>query len=307
MKNETKGPKDFFLWLGVMATLYISSINLVVLLFEYIRILFPDDLDYYVDPYRGTIRFSIASLIVLFPLYLYLTRLINKDSRKNPEKRELKSRKWALYLTLFVAGATIVIDLIVLINGFLGGELTTRFVLQLLTVLVVIGGVFFYYFYELKGYWHKNEKKSILVGQIVALIVLASIVAGFFIMGSPATQRLLRFDQERVNDLQSIQWQILNQWQSSGSIPETLEELNDDFSGFAIPTDPETEEPYGYTKAGATSFELCADFNLESIETRNEASFRPKYGFEQANWEHEAGLVCFDREIDPELYPVREN
>ena len=87
-------PKDFFLYIGVMAALYVSSFSLLALLFEYIDVLFPDRLDvYYSGGFSGAIRFSIASLIIIFPTYLVLTRVLNNDVRKNPEKKNLGIKK----------------------------------------------------------------------------------------------------------------------------------------------------------------------------------------------------------------------
>jgi len=303
-KEPKASPKDFFLWLGIMATLYVSAISLVVLLFEYINILFPDPLDYYVDPYRGAIRFAIASLIVIFPLYIYLMRKVNVDARKHPAKREIKVRKWIVYLSLFAASLTMVIDLIVLINTFLGGEITTQFILKVLTVLVVIGGAFLYYFYDLKGHWQIHESKSKIIGATVAGLILIAIISGFLIMGSPATQRLLRFDQEKVEDLSNIQWQLINFYQNKGLLPESLEETKDSLSGFVAPLDRETGEEYVYEKTDLLTFNLCATFNEESFNLGKDRTERPKYGFSEENWDHEAGYVCFEREIDPELYPL---
>ena len=112
-------PKDFFLWLGAMVALYVSVISLLTLYFQYINHLFPDALNYYVDPYSGAIRSAIASLIVITPLYIFLTRLLNKEIREHAEKKELWVRRWLIYITLFVAGITLAIDLIFLINTFL--------------------------------------------------------------------------------------------------------------------------------------------------------------------------------------------
>jgi len=298
--------KDFFLWLGVMVTLYLSSISLVLLLFEYIKILFPDPLDYYVDPYRGAVRFSIASLIVAFPLYIYLTRVVNTGMRSHKEKSELTVRKWIVSLTLFVAAVTLLIDLIALINVFLGGEITSQFILKVVVVLLVIGGVFMYYFYDLKGYWTKHEKKSMIYAKIVSLVVIASVIGGFFIMGSPANQRLLRFDQEKIGALQNIQWEVLNYYQSKGEVPSDLDQLEDSLSYFEIPIDPQTGESYVYGRSGDLAFTLCATFNKESFNDSRAPNIRPKYGFENANWEHGSGEFCFKRDIDPELYPLRE-
>ena len=113
-------PKDFFLWAGAMIALYGSVISFITLLFQYINHSFPDPLDYYVDPYSGGIRFAMASLIVLVPVTIFLMRFIRNDIARESIKNELWIRRWALVLTVFVAGAAVVGDLITLVNYFLG-------------------------------------------------------------------------------------------------------------------------------------------------------------------------------------------
>jgi len=306
-------PKDFFLWIGAIITLYVSAISLLTLLFQYIDVLFEDPLKNFYDPYSGAIRFAIASLIIIFPLYLYLTRLLNEDIRKQPEKKDIGVRKWLIYLTIFIAGVTVIIDLIVLINAFLGGEeLTYGFILKVLSVLVVIGGVFLYYLYDLRGKWEASRQLSQTIGALVTAAVITVIVLGFFIMGSPQTQRLVRFDQEKVNDLSNIQWQIVNFYQQKERLPETLEELEDPLIGFIVPQDPQTEEEYGYVPAEDLTFQLCAEFNKEShgyeaegkpVVVVDRSSQYSGYGFENENWTHGEGNTCFERTIDPERYP----
>ena len=57
--------------------------------------------------------------------------------------------------------------------------------------------VFGYYIQDLKGKWEREEKKAKAIGRVTALVVLIAIVAGFFIIGTPGTQRLVRFDEEK--------------------------------------------------------------------------------------------------------------
>src|SRR3989344_2032541 len=253
-------PRIFFLYLTAMATLYVSAVSLLVLWFQYIDVLFPDALDQYYDPYSSAIRYAIASLIIIFPLYLFFTRLINQSIRREPESRDLWIRKWLIYITLFVAGITLVVDLVVLVNTFLGGEITTRFVLKALAVLIVIGAGFVYYLLDLKGTWEVKKRMSEIIGVITILAVLGSIVAGFFIVGSPMTQRDLRLDQQRVSHLQSIQWSVVNYWQQKQRLPENLSELADPLRGFIVPMDPITKQAYEYHVLGMRKFELCATF-----------------------------------------------
>ncbi|MBL7045103.1 MAG: hypothetical protein ISR98_00680 [Parcubacteria group bacterium] len=311
MENtKTKvSPKDFFLYVGVMVALYVSAFSLLALLFNYINILFPDQLDFYRGNFSAAVRFSIASLIIIFPTYLVLTKVLNRDVRNNPEKKVLWIRKWLIFFTLFVAGVTIIIQLIRLINEFLGGDITTQFALKIVAVLVVTGAVFGYYMYDLKGKWEREVKKAKTIGWITTLIVLVTIISGFFIIGTPASQRLIRFDERKVEDLQSIQWRVVSFYQSKERLPKNLEELKDPISSFAVPVDAQSGEDYGYNIISGFTFELCADFNKESTGTQNENIRIAKPfggpGIEDSNWAHDEGEVCFERTIDPDLYKLR--
>ncbi len=299
-------PKDFFLQLAVFVSMYVSVVTLLILLFEYINIFFPDEFIRYTGSYSGAMRFSIASLIVVFPIFIFLTRILNQDFRKNPEKRESGIHRWLIFLTLFVAGLTLVIDFIALINIFLNGDITARFVFKSATVLIVIGGAFAYYFYDIKGKWWKNEKLSKNIGWVISSIVLVSVFSGFFIIGSPQSQRLLRFDQAKINDLSNIQWQIVQYWQQKKKLPQNLSNLNDSILGFRIPRDKQNDEEYSYKTLEILTFELCATFNLESKKEWDPQRSEPSsiyFGSKQNNWQHKKGYQCFERKIDPDLYP----
>ena len=317
MENiETKiktAPKDFFVFIGAMAALYASAASLINLLFEIINASFPDALNFSYDNFSSGMRWSIASLIIVFPVYIFLSRFINKDLAANFLKKNLGVRKWLTYLTLFVAGVTIITDLILLINTFLGGEITARFAFKVLSVLVVAGTVFAYYLYDLKRDVGQKSNKMKLLAWTVSFAILASIVGGFFIMGSPFTLRMKRFDERRVNDLQNIQYQIVNFYQRKGSLPNNLDELKDPIAGFNIPLDPDTAVSYGYEKVSDIGFKVCADFSLESdSQIDSKYMTRPMPVSSEIfpvneNWRHNSGRQCFDRKIDKDLYPILKN
>ena len=317
MENiETKiktAPKDFFVFIGAMAALYASAVSLINLLFEIINASFPDPLSFSYDNFSSGMRWSIASLIIVFPIYIFLSRFINKDLAANFLKKNLGVRKWLTYLTLFVAGVAIITDLILLINTFLGGEITARFAFKILAVLIVAGTVFAYYFYDLKRDVGQKSNQIKLLAWAVSFAVLASIVGGFFIMGSPFTLRMKRFDERRGNDLQNIQYQIVNFYQRKGELPNSLDELKDPIAGFNIPVDPERAVPYGYEKVSDLNFKLCADFSLASnAQTDSKYMTRPmpissEFFPVNENWRHQKGAVCFDRKIDKDLYPILKN
>ena len=142
----------------------------------------------------------------------------------------------------------------------------------------------------------------------IITVVAATIVAGFFIVGSPKTERMRRFDDQRIGHLQIIQSEILNFWMNKERLPKNLDELTDSLRGFTAPADPETQLAYEYRINSALSFELCSTFNLPSMPENlsyPKAVYAPEiYG--QENWNHSEGNVCFARTIDKELYkPVK--
>lgn len=316
MNHPKITPKDFFLWAGAMLSLYISVFTFVSLLFSYIDYAFPDALDSYVDPYSSGMRASIAALIVLFPLALFLMRLIRKGIEMDATRDEIWIRRWALVLTVFLAAAAVVIDLITLINYFLGGDLSTRFVLKVGVVLLVAGGFFMHFLADIKGYWTANPRYARMVGWGAFAVVIASIIAGFFIMGSPAQVRLYRFDDQKVSDLQNIQYQVVNFWQTKKRLPQTLAEMEDPLGGFTAPRDTQTGESYVYEIVKAPhTFKLCATFNAETQQNSpyyDESGLgRPAYPSMMADafgssWKHGVGEQCFERTIDPDKYPPYE-
>ncbi len=300
--NEVKTTaKDFFLHLAGTVGLYVTAVSLLQLLFSVINYAFPDALDYYVDPYSGAVRWGIAMIVIFFPMYLWLASVVRKNLRMNPEKRELWVRRWLAYLTLFVAGLAVAIDLVTLVNSFLGGEITTRFSLKVLAVLIVAGGVFWNYLSDLRD----SETGS---GKVFSLgasaLVLLSLVAGFLVMGSPSTARDLKFDTRRTEDLSTMQYQIVEYWRTVGTLPGELADIRDEISGYVVPIDPDTGVAYGYTKKSELVFELCATFSQPSVG--NGTTPRAVYGLNET-WDHEAGRQCFERTIDPERYPQYED
>ena len=146
---EKTSPKDIFLHLLAIITLYVSAGSLVTLLFQYINIFFHG---YTLQSAYSTIRWTISTLVIVFPVYVLTSWFLNKGYTANPSKRNLRIRKWLIYFTLFVATVIIIGDLVTLIYNLLGGELTVRFLLKTLAVFLVSGSVFTYYFWDVRKY-----------------------------------------------------------------------------------------------------------------------------------------------------------
>ncbi len=317
MNSLKTTPKDFFFHVGALIALYTSVAALLNLVFSIINYYFPDQLaGYFIS---RSIAWPISVLIILVPVLYILEYFLVKDIRLNPEKKNLWIRRWRIFLTLFLTGITIACTLIALINVYLSGEIGARFVWKVVAVLIVTTTVFKYYFFSINEKWKYAVSMRKGHAWFGILIVLAAIVGGFIVVGSPAKQRALRYDQQRLSELQSIQWQVLDYWQRKEKLPVTLADLNDTISGGRPLVDPETKQPYEYAVKTPTSFELCATFGLPTEDNEG----RGEYGYggggfmamptrvyydgggiiEDENWKHEAGRSCFTRTIDPERYP----
>jgi hypothetical protein len=134
-------------------------------------------------------------------------------------------------------------------------------------------------------------------------VLLVSIVSGFFIAGTPAEQRAVRLDERRINDLWSMQSSVVSYAESKGDLPANLTTLTA-WSG-ELPTDPDTDSAYDYTKTGRTTFELCATFGSDQVNDELTEYFGTTYPTKHvtqlvggSSWKHPAGYHCFAREIE---------
>ncbi|MDX1418542.1 MAG: DUF5671 domain-containing protein [Rubricoccaceae bacterium] len=144
--------KEAFWYLVLFTALYLSAVNLGALLFNLIDLALPDptDSEYAAVAARESIRWAIAILVVAFPLFVFMSRLVGRAVREDPAKRASKVRKWMTSLTLFVAVCILLGDGAALIYHLLSGALTSRFVLKALTVALLAGAVLGYYLRDLR-------------------------------------------------------------------------------------------------------------------------------------------------------------
>ncbi len=309
MDHSKTYPRDVFLYLLSIITLVTIAVSLGILLYQYIDFQNPDILSggYYAKTsILDSIRYSMAVLIVVFPVFIWVSWFLRKDILKNPEKKELRIRRWLLYLTLFAASLVIIGDLVALLINFLNGELTMRFIFKVLTVFFIAGTTFVHYFSELRD---KHFRWIGIFDKIIIVLVAGSVVSGFWIAGSPSQQRAVRVDEQRVSDLTTIQYQVIDYWQRKRVLPQDLSGLNNNISGFIVPKDPETKVDYNYRSTGVMSFELCAVFTTTNSDTSSGVN-RPRavpigetMGVPESTWSHGPGMTCFARTIDPDYYP----
>ena len=296
-------PKDFFLHLGATIALYASVIALINLAFEIVNRLLPDQLSNYFV--ANSIVWPISILVVFVPVLYVIEWLIAKDISKMAEKASIWVRRWRIYLTLFLTGVTIAVDLVALINVYLNGEISSRFIWKVIIVLIITGAVFKYYFFSINPTMRWASMVRKYMPWTGAIMVIGTIIGGFVIVGSPAEQRAIRFDEQRVNDISNAAYSVAHYWQEYGKMPDNLTDLPEYSSMNGAPKDPVTNAPYDYIKGSENnSFKICATFSASSAD--NGAYYQITYPKGQSafyDWTHPAGYYCFDKTISPVDFP----
>jgi hypothetical protein len=298
-------PKDVFLHLLAVITLYASAIALGTLLFQYIDYWFPalGNAYYYKAGLTGSMRYAISTLIVVFPVYFFVSRMLRRAYEAEPGRINLAIRKWLAYFTLFLAAAIAIGWLVALINHFLNGDFTTAFILKALAVFFITGSIFYYYRAITRGEENRQAVKN--VGYFVTTIVFISIIAAFFLVGSPVTARLQKQDAQRISDLSMLQGDIVNYWQAKNALPPELSNLNDALRGVSVPKDPSGKD-YGYAVKGPLTFNICSTFDTAGdSQSAYGIAYPASYGIlsgPDVNWTHPAGYYCFERTIDKDFF-----
>lgn len=294
--------KDVFLNLASMITLYSAAAALLNLLFTVISKAFPQVNAYYYGYYStSSISFPVATLIIVFPLYLLFMWLIERDLAGSLEARGSGIRKWLIYITLFISGGLVVGDLVAVVYKFIDGqELTAGFLLKVLSILVVAGAVFLYYITDIRNKLSSSLRKVFAV--VVSIFVIAAIVVGFMVIGSPRTQRLVKYDEVKLSNLRTIADEVRYYYERNNVLPATLAEVAQTNSyGGLVYTDTQFERPYTYIVVDAKTFQVCAEFNRDSQNLNTTKAYT---GFE--TWStYKAGEFCFTQTVSPNpLYPT---
>jgi hypothetical protein len=142
---------EAFEYLLMFTTLYISAYHLGSLFFDFINKAFPDPAARFETPWTmDSMRWSTASLVIAFPIFLLISRHIHSAISRDPVKRLSPVRRWLTYLTLFIAASILIGDLTTLVYNVLGGELTIRFALKVVTVGAIAGTIFGYYLRDVR-------------------------------------------------------------------------------------------------------------------------------------------------------------
>jgi hypothetical protein len=147
--GRSEHARDAFLYLLNFITLGFWTIALGQLFFALIERRFPNPADLYSGarggPLLAEIAWQLATIIVAYPCFVFVGRLIGRELARRPDALESGVRAWITYVALVIAAIVVLMDAIWFLNALLRGELTVKFILDSLVLLALGGGVFWYY------------------------------------------------------------------------------------------------------------------------------------------------------------------
>lgn len=139
--------RDAFYYLLNFITLGFWTVSLGQIFYMLIAKQFPDAVDRFNEfqPFREAISWQLACVIVAFPIFLFIHSQIQKDLQARPDLYDSGVRRWLTYIALVLAALILLCDAVWFFEALIRGELTVRFILDSLVLLVLGGGVLTYY------------------------------------------------------------------------------------------------------------------------------------------------------------------
>jgi hypothetical protein len=276
--SRAENARDAFFYLLAFVTLGFWSVAFVWLANILIDRAFPSPLDlqdYAIQNFRASVAGQLASLIVAFPIFILVSRAIVRETRQRPESLESGVRKWLTYTALIVTSVALLGDGVWFLQQFLLGDLTLRFVLKSLVLFLVAGGVLWYYLGTVRPTAEASSRDGIFGWAAVGAVVVA-VVLGFTGVGTPAYERSVKLDDQRVSDLRAIENGIADTYRVSRKLPKAPPASGGET------VDPATHKPYEYVPISASKYKLCAVFDTSGSEPMD-----PTF------WKHSTGKTCY--------------
>ena len=321
--------KNIFYYLLAFITLCYDVWHFLSIIFTTIEKKIPDALDNnysYSYLYNDdSFRFSIASLLVLLPIYIGISWYINRRIENGQMESESKIRHVMIYSTLLLSVLAISGSLVSVIYNYLGGEITDRFVYKALSVSLVSIAIAAYYYYTLNRDYKVMTKKPLIIGATVLIVVFAICIYCVSVVGSPTEVRNRKLDDKSLSNLSNIEsslYQVYNNSikyyndDKSYILPVDIE-TEDTFKSYI--TDPNTNKPYPYrvisqdkTKA---VFELCPTFASE-LTKADKGTYGSNYPHTIGDvyiydnniyMSHAKGRTCYQTTIKKIMYDTNNN
>jgi hypothetical protein len=296
MEKHDSAKYAFFYLLSLVALVFLS-ISVGIIVFQIINKEIVDIInDYAVNYNDGAMKFAISSIIVSAPIYYLTSRQIYKNLFKGDLDKDAGVRKWLTYFILLVSVVVMIGFLIATINSFLGGDLTTKFILKTLTALIISGTVFSFYLYDIRRENIQGQKNKVisLYAWVSLTLILVVFVFSWFVVDSPVETRNKKIDGEIISDLYEINSAVLNYYNTNDKIPADLDVLLNNPDGFRLSVQaiqhPNSDKYYDYEVLSDDEYKICADFLTSNMEDNIDRYYGNEYN-------HDGGYQCFSQKV----------
>lgn len=309
MENKNSAKFAFFYMLSLVALVFMS-VSTGMIIFQIINKYITDFVDA-INQYNGgaysldQLKFAISALIISAPIYYLTAWQIFKNLFSGELDKNSNVRKWLTYFILLITSVEMIGWMIAVINNFLNGEFTLKFILKAITALGISIIIFTFYLHDIKREEFVGKKDKItklyLCGSL-ALIIIA-FIASLFAVETPTQARNRKLDEAIISDFNNISTAIENYYQDNKKLPNNLNGLKEDsnfLTGDDI-KDPIDGQEYEYKIIDDKTYELCAAFrisNKDESEIKNEYS-APAYIYSEF-YLHDSGYQCLKNKINQE-------
>jgi len=296
--RENYNPKYAFYYFLSLVALIFMAVSVGLIAFGIINRTIADVLaiaayNNFNNNFNGQFKFAISALFIATPVFYIISNLINRGLKREELKIDSEIRRWLTYFIIFVSSLIILGVFIGIINNFLSGELTTRFILKAASVFIIAAMVFSFYFYDIKRVDVVKKDKVVKMFFFASLtLVLVAFISAWFYVESPQEARNRRLDEIVVNNMYNLESAINAYYERHSVLPISLDDLKNEENFFFEDNfifDPETQERIVYKLTGENndSFELCANFRTNSFELSGSRATHYR-----GDKNHEAGYQC---------------
>jgi hypothetical protein len=304
LDQKNNAPKFAFFYLLSLVALIFLAVSVGMIIFEIINKKIIDVL----EPNNGfsldALKFAISALVISAPIFYITSRQIYKSLFAGILDKDSGVRKWLTYFILFVASIVMLGWLIAVINNFLNGDLTMKFVLKSLTSVGISAAIFIFYYFDIRRKEAAGQTGNFIKIYFYSSLAVVIIVftASLFFIPSPQQTRNTRIDQTILGNFSSLDNAIQTFYQSKQKLPKDLNELKSNFNYITATDmkDPVTGKAYDYKIVDKKDYQLCATFQT-SNKSGADNTYPNNLYIDQ--WPHDAGYQCLTQNIKEAEFP----
>lgn len=294
--SKTNSAKFAFYYMLSLVALTFMSLGTGMVIFQVINKYVVDQLVEYQTRFNPDIlKYAISMLVVAAPIFYAVMRQIFKNLFTGQLDKESGVRRWLVYFILFVSAVIVLGTLVNILNNFLNGELTLKFILKALTVGGIAAIVFSFYLYDIRRVELLNKRDSFITiyfyGSLA--IITAALIFSLFVIESPTTTRNRKLDNVIISSFDQIGSTIDSYYSEKKALPVSLDEMRKEYNSLSdnVFVDPVTGAKFDYRTKSQDEYELCATFRLTS-EADNQYYSDRTLG---QRWPHAVGYQCLSQ------------